>query len=106
VTSAVTPYTHFADMQDPQPSTASQPYAGRTCVTCRFWQPDPDTPANELGECRINPPQHHPLPGDPHEPDTQADLPRQPWPVTADDHWCRCWKRGRKFLGMVFVRRP
>ena len=63
----------------------------RTCATCRFWQPDPDTPANELGECRINPPQHHPLPGDPHEQDTQAGLPRRPWPTTADDDWCARW---------------
>jgi hypothetical protein len=83
------PSMPILDERPPVPGTAHH-----TCSTCRFWQPDPDTLANELGECRINPPQHHPLPGDPDEPDTRAGLPRRPWPLTADDDWCGQW-RGR-----------
>lgn len=71
---------------------------GRICTTCRFWQADPDTPANELGECRINAPRFHPLPGDPAEPDTQAGLPRRPWPITECDDWCAHWSRLRSSM--------
>ena len=48
-----------------------------------------------LGECRIAPPGFNPLPGDPESPDTQAGLPRRPWPMTESADWCAMWRRIR-----------
>ena len=67
--------------------------ARKACASCRYWVPDEGQEDIVLGECRIAPPQINPLRGDPDDPDTQAGLPRRPWPMTQDADWCSSWRR-------------
>jgi hypothetical protein len=62
------------------------------CEACRFWQPEEDQEETVLGECRIHAPEFNPLPGRPDDPDTQAGLPRRPWPLTESRDWCASWR--------------
>ena len=66
------------------------------CRTCRYWQPEEDQEDLVLGECRIHAPEFNPVPGDPEDPDTQAGLPRRPWPLTEERDWCASWRRERR----------
>jgi hypothetical protein len=66
-----------------------------SCSACRFWQADEPLEEPVLGECRVHAPEFNPLPGDPADPDTQASLPRRPWPMTESIDWCAAWRRAR-----------
>jgi hypothetical protein len=66
--------------------------AATMCEACRFWQPEEDQEETVLGECRIHAPEFNPLPGRPDDPDTQAGLPRRPWPMTESRDWCASWR--------------